>query len=798
MRRWSAAPNRVPTSVTDEVNRVVATKQTKPRVGVPSLIERGALLVIAASLVLFPLFVRDTRIRVRHTAEQNQTNTARALADDIQHHLEGFERSLRSASAVLRFRNIWEVPANIRNAAIFDGSSEVPNVSSVLIIDHDGQMMANSGDISPPAVNYVDRDYFRFHQADPSLAVHVSGPISGRLTGRKMMIFSIRLNDERGDFAGVVAGAIAVSYFDNLLMSLEPAADAAITLVQFNGTLIARAPSKANAAGANVSAGPLFRNFSHARAGTYIDHTLLDGTERLVAYQTLGEFPLLVAYSQSTVAVFAGWLHMVYFVGAALLAMCGLKVCAIWLLRREHARRLRAEQAAELSAAAVAAVNRSLEERINVALAVQERAQETLETGQRLEALGQLSGGIAHDINNVLQTISGACSLMEARQHDPEHVKRLSAIALRAADRGTVVTRRLLAFAKRGNLRAEEVDPIAVLVDMQELLNHTLMGSIVVELNLPPWLPMILVDRMQLETVLVNIANNARDATPSGGTITISARQEAVNESGAQAAGLSAGSYVRLIVHDRGIGMDAKTLARAVDPFFSTKGPGQGTGLGLSMAKGFVEQSGGKLDIVSRIGEGSTVTLSFPAVGTGGVPRTSERGIPTFNTGAAAPTTPPVFVALTPSESGGGSATVLVVDDNQQSRELVCEWLSACRFEVHQATSGEAALATLEGGLEIDMLLTDFSMPGMNGIELARAVRKRVPGQPVIILTGNTGTIAIDAIGAAAGGECMVLQKPIRISELPDHIKIALRRSPASQSSLALLANLASGGGTLP
>jgi signal transduction histidine kinase/CheY-like chemotaxis protein len=712
--------------------------------------------------------------------------------------LEGFERSLRSASAVLRFRNIWEMPANIRNAAIFDGSSEVPNVSSVLVTDRDGQMIAKSGDISPPGVNYADRDYFRFHQADRSLAMHVSGPISSRLTGHKVMIFSIRLNDERGDFAGVVAGAIAVSYFDNLLMSLEPAADAAITLVQFNGTLIARAPSKANAAGANVSAGPLFRNFSHARAGTYIDHTLLDGTERLVAYQTLGEFPLLVAYSQSTVAVFAGWLHMVYFVGAALLAMCGLKVCAIWLLRREHARRLRAEQAAELSAAAVAAVNRSLEERINVALAVQERAQETLETGQRLEALGQLSGGIAHDINNVLQTISGACSLMEARQHDPEHVKRLSAIALRAADRGTVVTRRLLAFAKRGNLRAEEVDPIAVLVDMQELLNHTLMGSIVVELNLPPWLPMILVDRMQLETVLVNIANNARDATPSGGTITISARQEAVNESGAQAAGLSAGSYVRLIVHDRGIGMDAKTLARAVDPFFSTKGPGQGTGLGLSMAKGFVEQSGGKLDIVSRIGEGSTVTLSFPAVGTGGVPRTSERGIPTFNTGAAAPTTPPVFVALTPSESGGGSATVLVVDDNQQSRELVCEWLSACRFEVHQATSGEAALATLEGGLEIDMLLTDFSMPGMNGIELARAVRKRVPGQPVIILTGNTGTIAIDAIGAAAGGECMVLQKPIRISELPDHIKIALRRSPASQSSLALLANLASGGGTLP
>jgi signal transduction histidine kinase/ActR/RegA family two-component response regulator len=797
MRLWSAAPNRVSTSAAGEPDRVFATKQIKPRIGVPSLIERGALLVIVASLVLFPLFVRDTRIWIRHTAEQNQTNIARALAGDIQHHLEGFERSLRSASAALRLRNIWEMPANIRNAAIFDGSSEVPNVSSVLVTDREGQMMAKSGDLSPPAVNYADRDYFRFHQADRSLAVHVSGPISGRLTGHQIMIFSIRLNNERGDFAGVVAGAIAVSYFDNLLRSLEPAADGAIALVQSDGTLIARAPFEAGAAGTDVSAGPLFRNFGQVRAGTYIDRTLLDGTERLVAYQRLGEFPLLVAYSQSTTSVFASWLRMVYFVGAALVAGCGLKVCAIWLLRRERVRRQYAEQAAELSAAAVAAVNRSLEERISAALTVQKRGHETLETGQRLEALGQLSGGIAHDINNVLQTISGACSLMEARKHDPEHVKRLSAIALRAADRGTVVTRRLLAFAKRGNLRTEEVDPTAVLVDMQELLNHTLMGSIVVELNLPPWLPMILVDRMQLETVLVNIANNARDATPSGGTITISAHLETVHENGVQAAGLTAGSYVRLSVRDRGIGMDAKTLARAVEPFFSTKGPGQGTGLGLSMAKGFIEQSGGKLDIVSQIGEGSTVTLWFPAMGRGAL-WTAERRVPTLTTGTATPTTAPVSVALTQAEPRGSNPAVLVVDDNRQTRELVCEWLSACQFEVHQAASGEAAMATLEGGLEIDMLLTDFSMPGMNGIELVRAVRKRVPGQPVIILTGNTGAIAIDAIGEAAGGECTVLQKPIRISELPDQIKIALRRSPASQSSLALLANLASAGGTPP
>jgi CheY-like chemotaxis protein len=213
------------------------------------------------------------------------------------------------------------------------------------------------------------------------------------------------------------------------------------------------------------------------------------------------------------------------------------------------------------------------------------------------------------------------------------------------------------------------------------------------------------------------------------------------------------------------------------------------------MAKGFIEQSGGKLHIVSQIGEGSTVTLWFPAMGTGSL-RTAEWRIPTWTTGTSTPTTAPMPVALTQAAPRGSNTTVLVVDDNRQTRELICEWLNACHFEVHQAASGEAALATMESGLEIDMLLTDFSMPGMNGIELAHAVRKRTPGQPVIILTGNTGEIAIDAIGEAAGGACTVLQKPIRISELPDHIKIALLRSPASQSSLALLVNLASAGGT--
>jgi signal transduction histidine kinase/ActR/RegA family two-component response regulator len=783
MRLWWHAPPELPATL-EEPDYVSTLSQTKRRFGVSSLVEGGAGIVILASLILFPLFVYDTRVRVRHTTEQSQASTARALASDIQRQLDGLERSLRSTSSALRLQNVWSMPADIRNAAIFDGSNDVPNVSSVLVLDRSGQLMAASGDTSPPVVNYSDRDYFQFHQANPTLALQISGPISSRLTGRKIMIFSIRLNNHGGDFDGVVAGAISVSYFDNLLMALEPPADGAIVLVRSNGMLVARAPYKVGATGTDMSDGPLIRHFAQASAGTYIGPSMLDGSERLVAYQKVGEFPLVVAYSASTSAVFADWLHMTSLAGVAILTMCGLKVCAIWLLRGERVHRVIAEQAANRFAAAAAAVNRSLEERIGAALELQEKAHKTMETSQRLEALGQLSGGIAHDINNVLQTISGACSLLQTCEHDQEHVKRLSLIALNAADRGAVVTRRLLAFAKRGNLQTEEVDTIAVLTDMQELLNHTLLGSIVVALNLSSSLPKILVDRMQLETVLVNIANNARDATPSGGTITMSANEETVSEHAAPAFGLKAGSYVRLSIADYGIGMDTKTLARAVEPFFSTKGPGQGTGLGLSMAKGFVEQSGGKMGIISHVGEGTTVTMWFPAV-RAEAPRIVEHQLPPLLT---APSAMPASVALGQAEPNIAPIAVLVVDDNRETRELVCEWLNACHFEASQAASGEAALAMLEDGLRIDILLTDFSMPGMNGIELTLAVRKRIPGQPAMILTGNTGAIAIEAIREAAGGECTVLQKPIRISELPDRITIALGRLPYNRSSLALLA----------
>ena len=193
-----------------------------------------------------------------------------------------------------------------------------------------------------------------------------------------------------------------------------------------------------------------------------------------------------------------------------------------------------------------------------------------------------------------MQTVTGACTLVQTQEAENDDIQRLTTIAISAADRGSAVTQRLLLFARRADIKAESINTAMILDDLQELLSHTLSDNIVLKLDLTPDVPDLIADRMQLETVIINLATNARDAMPDGGIIVVAAQSELVGEDEAGDAGLSPGRYVHLSVTDTGIGMDEHILARATEPFFSTKGVGQGTGLGLSMAKGFAEQSSGK------------------------------------------------------------------------------------------------------------------------------------------------------------------------------------------------------------
>jgi PAS domain S-box-containing protein len=384
----------------------------------------------------------------------------------------------------------------------------------------------------------------------------------------------------------------------------------------------------------------------------------------------------------------------------------------------------------------------------------QRTAQARLAQAQRIEALGQLAGGIAHDFNNVLQAVQGGAGLIEKRPGDLEGVLRIARMMFEAAERGSSITRRLLAFGRRGDLRTEAVDAAALLADMREIFTHTLGTGVGVRIEAPAGLPPLLGDKGQLETVLVNLATNARDAMGGNGVLTLGARLDALRSDGnpTLAGRLKAGSYVRLSVSDTGAGMTPEVLARATEPFFTTKAQGKGTGLGLAMARGFAEQSGGGLGIESEPGRGTTISLWFPIAADGMVPRVE----------AVAPAMP------------GRRASILLVDDEPTVRELTAEGLERAGFAVTAAASGPAALARLDAGEEVDVLVTDLSMPGMDGLSMIREAQRRRPGLPAILLTGFATNAAELAVGGALSGTFSLLRKPITTEALAERLSVML------------------------
>ena len=346
-------------------------------------------------------------------------------------------------------------------------------------------------------------------------------------------------------------------------------------------------------------------------------------------------------------------------------------------------------------------------------------AQAQLHEAQKLETLGQLTGGVAHDFNNLLMVILGNLALLKKRLGNEEpRVVRLLDGATQGAERGAALTRRLLAFARRQELRPEPIDLARLVLGMEELLRRTVGPLCQIIINIPAGLPQALADVNQVELALLNLAVNARDAMPAGGELRITARQGHTREAGAPA-GLAPGAYLCLAVSDSGTGMDAGTLARATEPFFTTKGPGKGSGLGLSMVHGLAAQSGGQLRIISTEGLGTTVEIWLPVDGALTEPA------------APAPPSGPV-----PAQAGCRPLSVLLVDDDPLVQAGSAAMLEDLGHRVTLASSGTAALKLLAGIQDFDLMITDFAMPGMDGLELARRARRMRPLLPVVLATG--------------------------------------------------------------
>ncbi|ODP36408.1 PAS domain S-box protein [Sphingomonas turrisvirgatae] len=352
-----------------------------------------------------------------------------------------------------------------------------------------------------------------------------------------------------------------------------------------------------------------------------------------------------------------------------------------------------------------------------------ELAREALFQSQKIEAIGQLTGGVAHDFNNLLMAIMSGLALLRKRvgEGDPQ-IGRLIDNSMQAAERGAALTQRMLAFARRQELKAERVDVAQLVVGMRELLQRSIGPEWRIDLAFPDHLPAVSADVNQLEMALLNLAVNARDAMPGGGEVCIRAEpRELLTNSGE----LNPGHYVRLSVIDRGEGMSAETLARATEPFFTTKGVGKGTGLGLSMIHGFARQIGGTLELESTIGEGTKAHIWLPVAG-----------------GEAAPMPMPAEDA---APETGEHRVILVVDDDPLVLMNTAALLEDLGHVVIEADSGGRALDSLAQRPEIALLITDQAMPGMTGSQLIEAVRALRPGLPIILATGYGETPAVDA-----------------------------------------------------
>ncbi|GLR47082.1 response regulator [Sphingomonas astaxanthinifaciens] len=393
-------------------------------------------------------------------------------------------------------------------------------------------------------------------------------------------------------------------------------------------------------------------------------------------------------------------------------------------------------------------------ERLRAEVAERERAEASLRQSQKMEAVGQLTGGIAHDFNNMLTGIIGSLDMMRRRMADNrlDGFERYLDTALKSAERAAALTHRLLAFARRQPLDPRPLEVPAILQAVAQLVSHALPENIALGLEVADGLPLALADANQLENAILNLAINARDAMPDGGELVIAAGRA---EPGKCPAAMDHETCLRIFVRDTGSGMPPEVLDKVFEPFFTTKPQGQGTGLGLSMVYGFAEQSGGTIRIDSAPGEGTTVSLYLPG---------------TF-------AVPPVEEGKAKVQPKGTGQRVLVVEDEDAVRMLVREVLEELHYDATEIADPSQAVPYLKSDAEIDLMISDIGMPGLNGRELADEARRHRPGLPILFITGyaEQATSLIDFLDPGM----MLVTKPFTLEKLAESINRLLREEVA-------------------
>ena len=685
------------------------------RAGGTGRAERAGHWMLAAAII-FPLavFAAASVVSYRQHEEDAQDRLRRNLGTVYEHALKVLE------TIELSSRYVDELIANLTDDDIRAAETDfnrrlrtltntLPQLADIWVVDANGRPLV-SGTVFPipRQLDLSDRQYFRDHKDSAATSFSVGEVVTARATNERGQPRFFSLSRKRttpdGRFAGVVVISISPEYFRDYYATLTQPVVAA--LIRRDGLVLARYPELPQIGARLNPGGPLGTQIASGQEfGAVTTVSTLDGKERILAFRKLPRVDVYVLAGIDTADIAEAWRagmarHLIFGLPATV-AMIALCLLALSRTRRE------------------AATNAMLRAEI----ARREASEQALRQAQKMEAVGRLTGGIAHDFNNLLTAVIGNLDLALRRLDGQERVRGWLSNCRQAANRAATLVQRLLAFSRQHPLEVKSVDINRLVQNMSELLSRTIGETVAIETVLAGGLWSAAIDPNQLENAIVNLAVNARDAMPDGGSLTIETAnchldEHYVEQSGAD---IPSGQYVMVAVSDSGSGMTPEVQSRAFEPFFTTKPAGVGTGLGLSQVYGFAKQSGGHIRIYSEVGQGTTVKLYFP--------RFTGADIPVWN--APEPSAPALRTE--------GTETVLVVEDDAQVNKLAVEALQERGYRVISASNGPSALGMLDGAPRIDLLLTDVVMPGgMNGRELTDAVRKLRPAVQVLFMTGYT------------------------------------------------------------
>jgi two-component system NtrC family sensor kinase len=674
---------------------------------------------LALPIALFAFASAVSWVSIRDTADREIERTLDVAHEHALKVFETIDRSLSEINEIIR--GIPDAGIKSREEELHSRlkrlADSLPQMKSTWIFDAQGRALVNSLVLPAPDIDFSDRNYFKAH-VERDIGIFIGEALKPRPPYQGAAFFGVsrRRQTDDGSFAGVIQASVLPEYFENFYARIGHDAGSFFALGLTDGTVLARFPvldrdfrlDPNGAVGQKLAADP--------KAGLVTMTSPADGIERRLGYQRLAAYPVYISAGLETSAIRSRWLatmsqHLIFGLPATALLFFILALA----LRRT--RRLHAEAARRME------------------------AEEALKHGQRLEALGQLTGGVAHDFNNLLTVIRASVDMLR-RPHLPEerrlrYVDAISDTVSRAAK----LTAQLLAFARRQTLKPEVFDVGKSVQTLTEMIG-TLTGSpIEIVTRVPDEPCFINADAGQFETALINMAVNARDAMGGAGRLTITVR--AVAElPGPAALPENPLGYVAVSVDDTGVGIPQEQIGRIFEPFFTTKEVGLGTGLGLSQVFGFAKQSGGEVMVASEVGKGSTFTLYLPRVSGQGRPQQ-----------APAEDAAPV---------DGHGMSVLVVEDNIEVGTFAKDALTELGYATTLVHSAMEALAELTRNAErFDVVFTDVVMPGMTGIDLAQEIRRRHFDLPVVLTSGYSHVLSQNG---SFGFE--LLQKPYSIEQL--------------------------------